>query len=857
MPIVNDYSALISGYSWNGIEVVGRQLIVTYSFPTTSPAYNLALLGATAVSTFSAFTANQKTQARAALAEWSAASGVTFVEVSAGKGDINFGIYNFSSIAGQSAEKGLATYPSGGTNSAIYPNLNSDLDAAGDVYINSSFISGGVISYPTLLHMIGHTIGLKHPTVVTAPSSDTTHDEVLAPGFDPNLTIMSQPGDGTSTLAHLSTLDKAAAAAIYGAAGTGGAQFTSWSFDAPSDTFQIRDYTSGAVTRGTSVRDYIVVSGAKQVFGLSGDDTVFGGNGGDYIDGGDGNDFIQGGTGADTLIGGAGNDRLYSGGGLAAILRPGAGSNIVYAHSGDMLDYSDLAAKLRADLKTGVVTHDALSATDYVSGAMNITGTDFGDRIYGTSGANVINDGAGDDIIFGEGGADVIDAGEGANTVIGSGTIHAGAGSDFIQNNTSIASAIFGGGGNDTIYGGTGGDSLWGGDGNDRIYSGGGTGSEIHPGAGSNIVYANASDVLDYSDLTAGVYVELAAGYVKHDNGAATDYIIGVNNVTGTDFDDRVYGNSETNFIVTGLGNDVIYGGGGYDIILAGDGDNKIIAAGAIFSDGGADFIQIVGDLGSTVQSGAGNDTIYGGTGGDEIFGQDGNDRVYSGGGSPSIIHPGAGSNIVYGHTGDVLDYSDLTSGAYIELGARFVTHDNGAATDYIDGVNNAVGTDFDDRIYGTAAGHATLDGRDGNDVIYAIGPNDTLRGGAGDDWLVAGGGATMYGQGGANRFYIVNFAAAGDVIGDFVSGTDKLYLREATDFGSYTAGQNVFVAQGTGASDAIFGAHASQGFAFNASSGELWFDKDGSGGSFSAVLVATLVGVPSLSANDIVIYNG
>jgi len=36
MPTVSDYTALLSGDYWNGIEVTGKPVIVTYSFPTSA-----------------------------------------------------------------------------------------------------------------------------------------------------------------------------------------------------------------------------------------------------------------------------------------------------------------------------------------------------------------------------------------------------------------------------------------------------------------------------------------------------------------------------------------------------------------------------------------------------------------------------------------------------------------------------------------------------------------------------------------------------------------------------------------------------------------------------------------------------
>src|SRR5205814_1129281 len=98
MPVVSDYTALLSGDYWNGIEVTGSPVIVTYSFPTSAPAYDatVAGFGAATVSSFQAFDAAEQAQAQAALGEWAAASGAIFLQVAPGEGDINFQLVDFN-----------------------------------------------------------------------------------------------------------------------------------------------------------------------------------------------------------------------------------------------------------------------------------------------------------------------------------------------------------------------------------------------------------------------------------------------------------------------------------------------------------------------------------------------------------------------------------------------------------------------------------------------------------------------------------------------------------------------------------------------------------------------------------------
>ncbi len=294
MPEVNDYTALLSGSYWNGIEVTGTPVIVTYSFPSSLPAYDASIGGFTpdTVSSFTAFTAAEQDQARLALTEWSAASGLVFIEVAPGNGDINFQNVDFDTTSYAGAG-GIGFYPFGDWNFFSYPYFSDDGDASGEIFMNSQFQDiDGSVNYGTLLHEIGHAIGLKHPTeTVTDFAHDppTVHDETLS-SDDPARTIMATVGDGSPD-PHLLQLDKDAAAFIYGVAGAGEVvtasesgvnSVSNWDWDAATQTLTQTAVGTDATIRGSSVNDII--------HGTSGDDHLFGLAGDDQLDGGQGND---------------------------------------------------------------------------------------------------------------------------------------------------------------------------------------------------------------------------------------------------------------------------------------------------------------------------------------------------------------------------------------------------------------------------------------------------------------------------------------------------------------------------------------------------------------------------------------
>src|SRR6185437_5121376 len=113
MPTVTNYTALLTGSYWNGIEVAHQPAFVTYSFDATAPASDQSTLSPSAYATFTPFTAAQQHEAQQALGEWSSNSGLIFLQVAPGKGDINFVSYDFSTDPNCSGAGGVGFYPWG------------------------------------------------------------------------------------------------------------------------------------------------------------------------------------------------------------------------------------------------------------------------------------------------------------------------------------------------------------------------------------------------------------------------------------------------------------------------------------------------------------------------------------------------------------------------------------------------------------------------------------------------------------------------------------------------------------------------------------------------------------------------
>jgi Ca2+-binding RTX toxin-like protein len=152
-------------------------------------------------------------------------------------------------------------------------------------------------------------------------------------------------------------------------------------------------------------------------------------------------------------------------------------------------------------------------------------------------------------------------------------------------------------------------------------------------------------------------------------------------------------------------------------------------------------------------------------------------------------------------------------------------------------------------------AGNNLVDGRAGNDVIdmsastgnnYLYGGlgNDVLKGGSGNDTLVGSYGVdTLTGNGGSDVFILQRGGI--EKITDFTPGTDKLWV--GTFNGTATPGAT-FSALG------LAGAPAGTDAVYDKTTGNFYFDPDGTGAGVDPVLVAVLSPNLNITSADVVI---
>lgn len=302
--------------------------------------------------------------------------------------------------------------------------------------------------------------------------------------------------------------------------------------------------------------------------------------------------------------------------------------------------------------------------------------------------------------------------------------------------------------GNDHIRGNGGGDGLYGYEGNDLLEGGAGS-DRIEGGLGN--------DTASYFNTFHGVIANLEFGTAKTLGAGPVyeDFLVSIENLEGSFYDDHIQGNELHNRLDGVAGNDVLMGWGGDDFLTGGF---------------GVDFV-IGGDGTDTVSGGFDNDTLQGNEGFDAV------DYSYSYQGMFISLASGEAHALTtisgnFNHTYQATQgtFATLTLSTtptfYVDTGSSYVD------TDSLSGFEKVIGTHFNDVIEGDQNGNVLMGGG-GNDKLTGFGGNDTMNGGEGDDFLDGGAGADgFYGGAGID---MVSYRASGNVVGiDLSTGYGK-----------------------------------------------------------------------------------
>ncbi len=304
-------------------------------------------------------------------------------------------------------------------------------------------------------------------------------------------------------------------------------------------------------------------------------------------------------------------------------------------------------------------------------------------------------------------------------------------------------------------------------------------------------------------------------------------------------------------------GNDVMNGSAGADVINA-QGGNDVVNG-----NGGNDILR----------GNAGNDTLNGGTGNDVMMGGAGSDKYYVDAlgdvvleeGRPEIDTVSSSVNFDLLFPGpsvpeqNLLENLVLTGSAIIGYGNSLNNKLTGNAQNnelHGDPGNDALnGGSANDSLFGDSGkdtlrgstGNDTLKGGTGNDKLYGENGNDKLNGGTGND--------TLTGEAGVDDSSSTTLGTTNvDSVTDF-NGTQDLFQLDNAIFtaigavGAFAVGDArfYFAAGATVAHD------ANDRIVYNTSTGALYYDADGTGGT-AAIRFATLTNLAPLEASDIVV---
>ena len=445
LPLPYWISALLpdgaSGMRFRGL--LGESQVFSYSFPAALPGYNTSPNDA---SGFMPFTVSQATQTAKALQYIATICGLTFSESLASDASNNLAF-------GSNLQTGSAGY-------AHYP---SETLVGSDVFLNAltpgNFdLTEGQRSVLTLMHEVGHALGLKHPFDEPDTDGDLAEPPYLQGTEDTRLwTVMSYDATGAQYQFKYAPLDIAALQYLYGPSLTQRVSDDTYTVDpgaanfiwdgSGTDTLSVATaprsstvyltpgywgYVGSAKASNIISAGQITVNFGTVIEGLVGSafaDSLFGNDVGNSIRGGGGNDTVEGWGSDDTVLGELGDDILKGGGGNDVLLG-GEGSDALDGGPGyDVASYKGPGTAIDVNLRTGTVRQG--SDADTLSGIEAVFATAGNDTVRGADGLPT----ARGDTIRGGGGNDTIDGHTGVDSAEFTGAV---SGYSIVRNGDTI-----------------------------------------------------------------------------------------------------------------------------------------------------------------------------------------------------------------------------------------------------------------------------------------------------------------------------------------------------------------------------------------------------------------------------------
>lgn len=342
---INRIDSLVDSYTWTNAP--NEAFAIKYAF-TTQAGFQVpdAL----------------KSAYLSAAQEWSNVANIRFVASGSSTAQITYG------------QKDLSAYGQGVIGTSFQYGYSNGKLARADVVLDDRFatsasVAKGTLGYLTLIHEIGHSIGLKHPGDYNGESGHGTGVFLPTAEDTLNASVMSYNSSAIVNQASSPPItpqlyDIAAVQYMYGANTTYNSGNTTYSISGAKNAQTIWDGggndtinaskiatastidlneglnsyskigssyvwaafganienatggSAGDTINGNSLHNILIGNeGNDSIFGNIGNDSLFGDAGNDMLNGGVGNDFLFGGLGNDTLVGGAGSDTFYFTGG--------------------------------------------------------------------------------------------------------------------------------------------------------------------------------------------------------------------------------------------------------------------------------------------------------------------------------------------------------------------------------------------------------------------------------------------------------------------------------------------------------------------------------------------------------------
>ena len=366
--------------------LLGESKSFGYIFPTSLPSYDTS---ATDAKGFTAFSATQKARTVIALSYISTLLDVSFTEKTSAA---SLNTLSFASNI-QTNSGGYSNYPS------------NDFDGSDlflDIYSSNTTLADGTYGALTLIHEIGHALGLKHPFSHQQAGNGGVADAPYLTGSEETTswTVMSYEYSSSEYYLRYSPLDIAALQYLYGpskSARTGNDKYTIssssanfiwdgvgtdqidasgtyqaatiyltpgyWGFIGSAKTSTITSAGQITVNFGTVIENLIGSNYDDHLYGNAVSNKIEGGNGSDSVEGWDGDDTLLGGAGNDYLTGGSGNDSIEGGDGNDTLVVSGFFSDYIVRYDSTALNYS-IEGKSGTDGKDTFKTVEFLKFSD-------------------------------------------------------------------------------------------------------------------------------------------------------------------------------------------------------------------------------------------------------------------------------------------------------------------------------------------------------------------------------------------------------------------------------------------------------------------------------------------------------------